>query len=502
MKILTADQIRQWDAYTIAQEPIASIDLMERASLAFVQWFEEQFPENNQKVFVLAGTGNNGGDGLVIARLLHQRFYNVEVCLCQVGSKRSPDCEANFQRLPKGRDVPVFTLKKGEKLPDISCDILIDGLFGSGLNRPLSGYWASLVEAVNQAAFIRVAIDIPSGLFADTHTQSPSISADYTLSFQVPKKAFLFPENQDRCGHWVVRPIGLHPTFLQTIHGGDHFLDAKMCQAMLHQRSKYSHKGTFGHALLVVGSYGKIGAAVLAARACLRSGVGLLSLYAPRCGYDILQNSVPEAMVLPTTDAEFLTQPPAIERYRAVGAGCGIGTAEASAEMLKQVLQQARHPMVLDADALNILAKHPDYYSLLPPHSILTPHPKEFQRLFGPTANDFERHELQKAKAKALNVYILLKGANSCIATPEGDTYFNATGNPGMASGGSGDVLTGMLTALLAQGYPPKEAILLGVYLHGLAGDLAVEQVGSQEALLASDLIDYIGQAFKDIRNT
>jgi len=499
MKILSASQIKQLDLFTIEKEPIASIDLMERASLAFVDWFCEQFPQEEQKVLIFCGPGNNGGDGLAIARLLNQRFYTVELILCQISDQRSLDFEENFSRLPKRAAIPVINLKSGDPWPSIEeAGIVIDAIFGSGLNRPVEGYWGKLLAQLNQSNAIRVAVDIPSGLFADQHSEGPCFQAHYTLSFQLPKLAFLFPENGSWVGHWQLRPIGLQQIFIDQAETDYELITEELIRPLIKSREKFGHKGTYGHALLVAGSYGKTGAAVLAARACLRAGAGLVSVHAPASSYSILQIAVPEAMSSIDLNDQWISALPDLAPYRSVGIGCGIGTAEITQQALRQFLEAAPPATVFDADALNILASHPDLLSMIPKGSLLTPHPGEFKRLFGETANDFERNEKQRAWAMKLECYILLKGAHSCIASPDGHCYFNSTGNPGMATGGSGDVLTGILTALLAQGYSSLHAILLGTYLHGLAGDLAAEQQG-QQSLLAGDLIDHIGAAFRVI---
>jgi len=496
MKIFTAEQIRRLDEYTIQNEPIPSIELMERASLAFTQWFIEQFPDAGRPVCVFCGPGNNGGDGLAIARLLHHRFYAVTIYRCQIGSSTSEDFDDNLQRLPGHGAITVHTIEKNGPMPELRPgSILIDGIFGSGLNRPVEGYWGELLQHLNRQEATRVAIDIPSGLFAGQPTAGACIHAHYTFSFEFPKLAFFFPENQDRVGVWQARSIGLHPQAIQEMDTPYQLVDEAFIQPMLKRRYKYDHKGTFGHALLIMGSYGKMGAAVLASRACLRAGAGLASAHVPGCGYEIVQISVPEAMVSIDPHPHFFSAPPELKGYAAIGLGCGLGQKKASRKALLQLLKKAGQPLVIDADALNILGKHQEWQQFIPKGSILTPHPKEFDRLFGKTADSFERNKLQREKAQGLGIHILLKGAHSCLAAPDGRCYFNSTGNPGMATAGSGDVLTGIIAGILAQGYAPLEAALLGMYLHGLAGDLAAGELG-QEAMIAGDITDNLGKAF------
>ncbi len=497
MQVPTTEQIRAWDAYTIEHEPISSIDLMERAAGAFTRWFVQQYPDRQSPVYIFAGTGNNGGDGVAAARMLHQQGYEVELFICDFGAKHSADFSAQVARLPAYGAVGVCWLKTPGEIPRLPVGAkVVDALFGTGLRRALEGPWAAVVGWMNALDAERIAIDLPSGLFADRPTEGPCVHADKTFCFEAPRRAFFFPENADRVGEWWVGSIGLHKGFWEEQRAADHFLTGEEAAALVRERLRFSHKGTYGHALLVCGRLGSMGAAVLAARACLRSGVGLLTVHLPQCGYAILQTAVPEAMCSVDACEDHWTSIPPIENFSAIGIGCGIGQNTATAQALKRIIRQAHQPLVLDADALNLLARRPEWLSFLPPGTILTPHPKEFERLFGHSANSFERNALQRDRAQALGIYIVLKGAYTAIACPDGTCWFNSTGNPGMATGGSGDVLTGVLTALLAQGYAPLEACLLGVYLHGLAGDLAAAEQ-SQPGLMAGDLVNFLGKAWK-----
>ncbi|MEM1319498.1 MAG: NAD(P)H-hydrate dehydratase [Bacteroidota bacterium] len=497
MKILSAPQIRQLDAHTIQQEPIASIDLMERASLAFVDWLVECYPPEGRTIHIFCGVGNNGGDGLAIARLLYRRFYRIALYCCTISPKRSADFEHNLQRLPRRSNLQPLNITPGDPLPSIpDGDLIIDAIFGSGLNRPVEGYWAQLLDHLNQQPALRIAVDIPSGLFADQHSTGSCFQAHRTFSFELPKQAFCYPENQEAVGRWELRSIGLSPNFIADSKTAFHYLDRPMAQRLLKRRAKFGHKGSYGHALLIAGSYGKVGAAVLAAEACLRAGAGLVSLHAPACAYPILQTALPEAMVSIDANEQHFSQLPDLQPYKAIGCGCGLGTAAATADALGQLLSQATGPLVLDADALNIIAAAPELLALIPKGSILTPHPGEFRRLFGDFSDDFARNQKQRALAAQYGFVLLLKGAHTAIAAPDGQCYFNSTGNPGMATAGSGDVLTGILTALLAQGYAAIDAARLGVYLHGLAGDKAAARLG-QESLIARDLIAHLGAAWQ-----
>ncbi|MFC6996298.1 NAD(P)H-hydrate dehydratase [Rufibacter roseus] len=499
MKILTAAQTREADAYTIAHEPISSIDLMERAAGALVQWIEKEYgPE--QPWYIFCGPGNNGGDGLAVARLLFQRAYDVQVVLVTEGQNHSPDFQQNLNRLPT--EIPVTRTASPDDLPSLlSYAMVLDGLFGSGLSRPLVGLHAQAVQHINNSAATVIAIDLPSGLFADapTPTDSAVVEADVTLSFERPKLAFLLPESGSFVGKWHVLPIGLHPDFLNKADSPYSLLTPERLKEVLKPRLKFTHKGTYGNALLVGGSYGKIGAITLAAKAALRAGVGLLTVQTPMVGYSILQVAVPEAMALSDAHEQHITAfPEEVNQYQCIGIGPGLGQAADTALALEKLFRQALPPLVLDADALNLLALDRQLLRNLPANSILTPHPKEFERLASPAKHDYHRLQLLKDFCQEHECYVVLKGYHTCIGTPTGECYFNTTGNPGMATGGTGDTLTGILAGLRAQGFSPLDTCLVGVYLHGLAGDLAAEQEG-EYALIASDVTQYLGKAFQQL---
>lgn len=502
MKVFNASQIRDWDAYTIDREPVSSLELMNRAATAFTEWFTRLYPDTQRPVFVLAGTGNNGGDGIAAARLLYRRFYEPKVLVCDFSNRHSADFDAQIDDLPADQAVPVQWLEQAGGWPELPADaVIIEALFGTGLNRPLEGAWASAVEWVNALPNEVVSIDLPAGLSADAHTTGACVRADRCFSFQQPKKAFFFPENNVFTGEWTVGDIGLLPDFAAHTPTDCYYLDETEARHLVLPRPRFSHKGNYGHALLIAGSRGKTGAAVLAARAVLRAGAGLLTVHCPACGLDVLQSAVPEAMCSPDSNADCWSDFCATETYAAIGVGPGIGTGRPTAAALDQLLQKASRPLVLDADALNLLATHPDWWLSLPENSILTPHPKEFERLFGASADDFARNDLQRAMAIERRVVIVLKGAHTAIAGPDGACWFNSTGNPGMATAGSGDVLTGILTGLLASGYLPAQAARLGVFLHGLAGDLAARHK-SMQGMTAGDLVDAIPQAWLYLTNS
>ncbi|QJW89360.1 NAD(P)H-hydrate dehydratase [Spirosoma taeanense] len=495
MKILNVDQIRALDQATIQNEPIAPLNLMERAALAFVDWFVDHFPDTTlTKIF--CGLGNNGGDGLAIARLLLERQYPVEVHVVRYAPRESDDFMHNHRRLKLVTE-KVNYIEFSRDIPALRHnEVVIDAILGSGLSRPTEGIVKSTIEAINRAPATVVAVDIASGLYADQPNAEDDviIEPDYTITFQLPKLAFVLPKNGRYVGEWHTVDIRLHKRYIDLAPTPYYFTHPREARLLLHKRDRYSHKGTFGHALLLVGSYGKMGAAVLSARACLRSGVGLLTVQIPRCGYPVLQTAVPEAMCRPDGHQYVLTGPSEVEGpppgdYTTVGIGPGIGKAPETLAMFRELLPTLKKPIVVDADALNLLSENRELLEQVPPNSILTPHPKEFERLTQTWKDDYEKLGILRDFAKTHQVVVVLKGAYSAVATPAGEIHFNGTGNPGLSTGGTGDVLTGVLTALLAQGYDPVEAAVLGVYAHGLAGDRVAEQRGPI-GMVASDVVD------------
>ena len=496
MQILTREQIQAWDQYTIQHEPIRSIDLMERAATRCVEWISQQ-QWNSISFKVFCGKGNNGGDGLAIARMLLQLELPVVIFILENGKQGSPDFQENLQRL-HAITTNIHFIQSEDIFPLIGKnEIVIDALFGSGLNKPLSGLAAQLIEHINASGASVVSIDVPSGLFIDSSSAGQCIiKARHTLTFQAYKMCLLVQENAPYIGQVHVLDILLHPGYLNDNHFHSRLTDAALTRSIFKSRNEFAHKGSYGHALLIVGSYGKMGAAVLATRACMRAGAGLTSVFIPKCGYVIMQTAAPEAMVMTDEKEEHLSSLPGeLNKYASIGIGPGIGTEEATQKIVSFITRRYARPLIIDADALNILAAHQDLFAQIPADSILTPHPKEFDRLFGTHANDFDRISTALTKAKELKCIIVLKSHHTLIASPGGELYFNNTGNAGMAKGGSGDVLTGILTALKAQGYESEQAAILGVYLHGLAGDLAASKL-SMEAMLATDIIKSLSLAF------
>ena len=498
-KIFPTTKIKELDAYTIANEPIASIDLMERASQALVKAITGRW--NIDTPFtVFAGPGNNGGDALAISRLMAEKGYKLEVYLFNTKGSLSADCEKNKEQLTgvPGIDFHEVT---SQFVPPVLTEehIVIDGLFGSGLNKTLSGGFAAVVKYINASPAKVVAIDIPSGLMGEDNTynvQANIIRADLTLSLQLPKLAFLFAENEPYVGEWELLDIGLSENAIEKTETDFCLLENEDMPYLLKPRGKFAHKGNFGRALLIAGSQGMAGASVLAARACLRSGVGLLTVHVPFCNNSIVQTSVPEAMTELDINETCFASPTDTDDYQAVGIGPGMGKSVETEAALFEQIDSCQTPMVVDADALNLLGERRSYIGRLPKGSILTPHPKELERLVGKCQNSYERLMKARELAGTAGVHIILKGAYSAIITPQGKCYFNVTGNPGMATGGSGDVLTGIVLSLLAQGYDAETAACLSAYVQGLAGDIACKKQG-MIGMTAGDIVTCLPLAWR-----
>lgn len=505
MEILTAKETRKADQYTIENEPIASIDLMERAASRCFERIRSRC-STNSPIHVIAGPGNNGGDGLVIARYLINAGYEATVHLLRFTKNASEAFNTNLERLQElgqNSSLTIHDIGKAKDLTELpSHATLVDAIFGTGLSRPAEGLAASAIHWINNAGATVIAVDMPSGLFAENNEENDSrniVKASHTFTFQTPKLAFMFPENAIYLGEWEVIPIGLDRDYIAQLDPNYLLLENALVQPLLKPRGKFSHKGSYGHSLLIAGAYGKMGAAVLAGKGSLRAGTGLLTYRIPRCGYGIVQSSVPEALCDVDEDEERITAMRVEGKFDAIGVGPGIGKDAPTQRALKALIQNAQVPLVMDADALNILGENKTWNAFLPAGSILTPHPGEFRRLVGDYGNDHEKLSMQREFARKNNVYLILKEAHTSIASPSGKVYFNNTGNPGMATGGSGDVLTGILTGLIARGYRSWEAAILGIYLHGLSGDLALKDI-DMESLTAGDLVAGIGEAFKALK--
>lgn len=501
LRIYTTAQIRQIDQDTIQFKGISSAELMEHAAQGLFEQIKTLIPKD-QHFLILAGPGNNGGDALVLADLMLGAGYRLRCFLLSGNKSLSPDCALNAQRLLAAYPDACYLHASLEDLASSQqTDYIIDGLFGSGLNKSLDGFFARVVQWMNAQKAKRISLDLPSGLYGeDNRNNTPDniVRADLVLGIQFPRLAFMLPENEDFIGQWRLSSLDFHPEALARQSTDYELIEAVDIATMLHKRKHFSHKGQFGRALLIAGSPGMCGAAILAGRAALRSGLGLLNIQVPSTVYACVQAAIPEAMVQAYSDSENLPNPDLrnSDRFSALAIGPGIGIGDKQRLIMKALFADLEKPLVLDADALTILSGEPDLLKLLPKNSILSPHPKEFDRLAGPSCCGYER--LQKARlfAEEHHIYLILKGHYTCSIFPDGSCHFNRTGNAGMATAGSGDVLTGILLSLLAQNYTPAQACLLGAYLHGLSGDLALEDQ-SEESLMAGDLIQYLGKAFK-----
>ncbi len=503
MKFFPTSKIREIDQYTIDHELITSIDLMERAADALYWEFIRHFP-NQYSVCILAGQGNNGGDALALARMLLHTGYSVSVILIHPETL-SPDCKINRKRLLDDFPNTLTEFKKVFYPPEITKKkIIIDGLFGSGLSRPLTGIFAQAVNWINQTGCSVVSIDIPSGLngeINDISNKSIIVKAKLTLSLQFPKLAFFLPENELYIGHWKILDIGLHPQKIKLIQSNLFYLEEKEIADSLKKRSKFGHKGIFGHAFIVAGSLDMAGAAILSGMAALRSGTGLVTVHSCAANRIIVQTAIPEVIFQSDESTDFISNVEISESLNSIAIGPGIGLHPETAKMIHNLLKKLEKPCILDADALNIISRNKDLLLLIPKNSILSPHPKEFERLFGKCNSTYERITKASEMAQQFGFIIILKGAYSLVALPNGNLIFNSTGNSGMATGGSGDVLTGILAGLMAQGYTPEETATMGIFIHGCSGDLALEQQ-SEESLIAGDIIKMIGKVFDTFRNS
>jgi NAD(P)H-hydrate epimerase len=495
VKIFSALQIKEWDQYSISNEPVKSIDLMERAATACYHWILDHTSKKSRFI-IFCGNGNNGGDGLAIARLMEEARLQTAVYILK-NDKRSDDCSINLNRL-NTLQVAVHEITDEKDFPMVSpgC-IIIDALFGTGLNKPLQDLAAKLVAHINQANARVISIDLPSGLFADTSSSGNiCVKATDTLSFQTNKLAFMMPENEMYIGNVTVLDIGLHQDFYKNTNSKFSTIDNTLVQSIYKPRKQSGHKYSFGHALLFAGSKNMMGASILSAKACLRSGAGLVTVHMADENMHIIQTALPEAIASSENDFATISK-----KKAAIGIGPGLAIDEINGQLLEKIITEWQGPLVIDASALQMLYPYIDLLKQRTNNpAILTPHTGEFEKLFGKAVNDFHRTDLAIEKAIMHQCYIILKGHHSLVACLDGSGWFNTTGNSGMATAGSGDVLTGIITGLLAQGYPQKEACLLGVYLHGLAGDLVASQY-SQEAMIAGDITEQLGAAYKEIKN-
>ena len=506
MKIFNAEQIKKCDSVTCENQNIQIRELINRAGNSFVEMLTATDADLSGKIFVICGYGNNGADGIAIAKLLYARYCDIELLLIPAESKKlnSEYMQFYLDNPVDSQPFPVHIIKKINQLNDLEKpDLIIDAILGTGTTRAVEGIIDEVISWMNTENAKVVSVDIPSGICADKILDGNAVEAELTITFQFPKFTFFLPEYAKNTGRWMVADIGCDQDFLHNEPAEYHWIDKQLVLQHLKVCDRFAHKGNFGHAYIISGSYGKLGATIMCSKAVLRTGSGLATIHAPACAYEILQMAIPEAMVDVDRHKYFISEVNIPARCTAVAIGPGIGTQHHTQRMLDELFHKnITIPVVLDADALNLMSMYPEIIRNLPKESILTPHVKEFERLFGPTATYSDQIKLQKQKSAELNAYIILKGGYTTLSCPDGEVYFNTNGNPGMATGGSGDVLTGIITGLAAQGYSRKEACIIGIFLHGMSGDLAVQGGQSYESLLASDLIDNIGHTFRKIRQS
>ncbi|GLB50111.1 NAD(P)H-hydrate dehydratase [Neptunitalea lumnitzerae] len=499
MKILNAKQLKEADNYTIQNQGITSIELMERAASELFNWLHSRLQGANVKLHIFCGVGNNGGDGLALARMLVKEKYNVAVYIVNFSEQRSADFLVNYERLKEMNYWPEV-IKESNDFPELAKeDIIVDAIFGQGLNRPPENWVANLIQYINQSKAFVVSVDIPSGLYMEAVPEDTSavIQANHTLSFQLPKLPFFLPDTGIYSNNFEVLDIGLDMEYITQSDSSTYVIGKQEALEMYKPREKFSHKNTYGHVLVVGGSYGKIGAAMLSSEAALNSGAGLVTAYLPKCGYQIMQTALPEIMVLTSKHDEYISEIEFEVKPTVVAVGMGMDTKPVTKNAFRQFLEVNTLPLVIDADGLNILAQEQDLLEKLPSKTILTPHPGELKRLIGAWKDDFDKLAKVKAFSKAYDLIVVIKGAHS-ITVYHDALYINTTGNPGMATAGSGDTLTGIIAGLVAQQYTEVEAAVFGVYLHGKAGDLSVEK-NSYQALTATEIIDFLGDAYLDL---
>lgn len=507
MKILDSAKLRELDMATCEAQSIDSVELMERAAQAVTDEIISRFYPG-QRIVVIAGPGNNGGDALATARMLFEQGYRkVEIFLFNVSGKLSHDCELERRRLITIEGIDFTEITREFNPPYLSKDdVVVDGMFGSGLNKPLQGGFTMVARMINESGAFVISLDTPSGLFGEWPEEKninrrDVVHANLTLTFQTPRLSFFFEENETCTGEWKILDLDLDETTMRKLSADFTMVDCKNVRPLLRRRPSFSGKRDYGSALIMAGSLGMMGAAVMCSRATLRCGAGLATVHSARCGMQILQTAAPEVMFEPDQNERFISDMTVHHNHQVVMAGPGIGTSDVTIDALEGLLKNVKSPLVLDADALNCIARRPQLLQLLPPQTVITPHQGEFDRLFGEQQSSEERLKKAIEVAQHYNIIIVLKGHYTAIVRPTGRVYFNSSGNPGMATAGSGDVLTGVIGAFIAQGYRPDLAATIGVFVHGLAGDMAAEEIG-EFGMIAGDISDRLGRAIRYILNS
>lgn len=505
MKILSSEQLHEIDEATCQAQEINSIDLMERAANAVSCEIISRFLPG-QRIVIIAGPGNNGGDALAVGRqLIEQGYSKVEIFLFNVTDHLSHDCEQERLKLIAIDGVDFTEVKRKFTPPYLGKnDVVVDGLFGSGLKTHLQGGFQALARYINESKAFVISIDIPSGLFCEwnaTVNRRDVVHADLTFTFQLPRLSFFFPENAEVLGDWHLIDIDLDEEKIKESLTDFLMVDQRGIRPLIRPRDKFTGKRDYGSVLLFAGSTGMTGAAVLAARAAMKSGAGLVTVHSANRAINIVQTAVPEAMFEPDRGENFISDMKIFHDHQVVAIGPGIGTNDRTVDALENLLKTVKSPLLLDADALNCIAKRPALLSQLPQNTVITPHIGEFDRLFGDHNSGEERLKKAIEMAKYYNIIIVLKGHYTATVRPTGRVCFNSSGNPGMATAGAGDVLTGVIAAFMAQGYRPEQAAMIGVFIHGLAGDIAAGEVG-EFGVTASDIANNIGKAVKEVINS
>ncbi|MDH4027851.1 MAG: NAD(P)H-hydrate dehydratase [Nitrospirota bacterium] len=518
LKVSTAKEMQEIDRVTIDKYGMAGVVLMERAGLAVVKRINELFflsTVNRQPstVIVLCGAGNNGGDGFVIARLLHERGIDVEVYMTAGPAGLKGDAKANYNAAGK-YGVRIFPINKfmagrGQRTKDNV--IIVDALLGTGLSKEVRPPLSVVIRKVNRMPAPVVSVDIPSGISSDTgEVMGCAIKARCTVTFGLPKRGHLLYPGAEHAGRLFVEDIGFPSGLLVSKKIMVNLVRRVDAVSMMPARPRHSHKGTYGHVLLVAGSRGKTGAALMAAKACLRSGAGLVTIGIPGSLVSAFQPRVTEEMILPLPDRgdgtlSYEAAAPILGFMKKKGTvlaiGPGLSADDEIARLVVLLVTGSKAPVVVDADGINAIAARPGILKKCTAPVILTPHQGEMNRLLREPEVPGDRISTAVSFAKRTRTYLVLKGAPTVTAVPDGTAYINSSGNPGMATAGTGDVLTGMISAFLAQGLSARDASVLGVYMHGLAGDIAVERKGMY-SLIASDLVREIPNAFKNCRIT
>jgi NAD(P)H-hydrate epimerase len=504
MKIFTNDGLRRIGDRTLEKENIMMLDLIERAASAVSYELISRW-RTSKRFVIFAGPGDNGADALAVARMMYEQGYRPEVYLFNIRSAQLSDCcLANRDRLIEvaGDDIEFIEVIRNFNPPALDeNDVVVDGLFGNGLRTPLRGGYTSLVQYINSSGAYVVSIDIPSGMFGEWNMGNDRrniIHADLTLTYQSKRLAFYFAENAEFIGDCKVLDLELDRESLARTPTDFYLIEREDVHEVMHPRNPFINKYDNGTVLLIAGSYGMMGAAVLAARGALRVGAGLVTVHAPRCGFQVLQTAVPEALFEPDRNEIMTTSIDQRKTYSVVALGPGLSTYDETLEAVHQFIMNFKRPCLLDADALNCIARRPMLLRSIPPRSVITPHAIEFDRLFGEHHTDEERLKKALDVSKIYNITIVLKGHYTMTVRPDSKVYVNSSGNPGMATPGSGDVLTGVISGLIAQNYQPDWSVVLGVYLHGLAGDLAAQEHGTY-GMVASDIVDHLGKAIMDV---